>query len=48
MKKPETINGNHAQWTGTFNTNPTGQGHIILVNIDMTPSMKIETDHVRS
>ena len=39
MRKPETINRNHVQWTGTFDTNPTGQDHIILVNIDMTPSM---------
>ena len=30
MRKPETINRNHVQWTGTFDT---GKGHIILANI---------------
>ena len=33
MRKPKTFNRKHVQWTGTFDTNPTGQGHIILVNI---------------
>ena len=43
MKKPETINRNHVQWTGTVDTLPTGEGLIILANIGMTPTMKIES-----
>ena len=41
MRKPDTINRNHFQWTGTSDTNPAGQGHIILINIGMTSFMKI-------
>ena len=41
MKKPETINRDHVQWTGTIDTQPTGEGLIILANIGMTPTKKI-------
>lgn len=41
MKKPETINRDHVQWTGTIDTQPTGEGLIILANIGMTPTRKI-------
>ena len=41
MRKPDTINRNHVQWTGTIDTQPTGKGLIILSNIGMTPNMKI-------
>ena len=41
MKKPETINREHVQWTGTVETQPTGEGLIILANVGMTPNMKI-------
>ena len=41
MKKPETINRDHVQWTGTINTQPTGEGLIILANVGMTPTKKI-------
>ena len=41
MKKPETINRDHVQWTGAIDTLPTGEGLIILANIGMTPTMKI-------
>ena len=41
MKKPETINRDHVQWTGTIDTQPTGEGLIILANVGMTPTRKI-------
>ena len=41
MKKPETINRDHVQWTGTIDTLPTGEGLIIHANVNMTPNMKI-------
>ena len=43
MKKPNTINRNHTQWTGNIDTLPTGEGLIILANIGMTASMKIDS-----
>ena len=42
MDKPNTINRNHTQWTGTIDTLPTGEGLIILANLGMTPNMKID------
>ena len=41
MKKPETINRDHVQWTGTIDTHPTGEGLINLANMGMTPTRKI-------
>ena len=43
MKKPNTINRNQTQWTGNIDTLPTGEGLIILANIGMTASMKIDS-----
>ena len=43
MDKPNTINRNHTQWTGTIDTLPTGEGLIILANLGMTPNMKIDS-----
>ena len=41
LRKPDTINRNHTQWTGSFDTMSTGEGLIILANIGMTANMKI-------
>ena len=43
MDKPNTINRNRTQWTGTIDTLPIGEGLIILSNIGMTVSMKINS-----
>ena len=41
MEKPDTINRNHVQWTGTLDNTATGSDLVILANIGMTPTMKI-------
>ena len=43
MKKPDTINRNHTQWTGTIDTLPAGDSLIILPNIGMTASHHISS-----
>jgi len=41
MQKPDTINKNHVQWTGTLDNTARGCDLVILANIGMTPTMKI-------
>ena len=43
MKKPDTINRNHTQWTGTIDTLPTGEGLIILANIGLTAAYRVDS-----
>ena len=43
MEKPDTINRNRTQWTGTVDTQPVGKGLIILSNIGMTANMKVNS-----
>ena len=43
MKKPDTINRNHTQWTGTIDTLPTGEGLIILANIGLTAAHRVDS-----
>lgn len=43
MVKPNTINRDHTQWTGTIDTLPTGEGLIILANVGMTAQMRVNS-----
>ena len=43
MSKPDTINRDHVQWTGTIDTLPMGKGLVILANLGMTANMRINS-----